>query len=93
LTVPNPCAAHSAQLVSARRAPSGEAGPFEYAICAGTVGASVPADGGALVARSLDERGLICNAGGALLRFGSGWLGPSEPLGRLELEAPRDSGG
>jgi hypothetical protein len=134
LTVPNPCAAHSAQLVSAQRAPGGEAGPFEYAICAGPAGASaltvfsiqpspayaaaeealagcaplgagrfggeatfvascgrqrrsvsVSADGGALVARNLDERGLICDASGALLRFGNRWLRPSEPLGRLEL--------
>jgi hypothetical protein len=139
LTVPNPCAAHSAQLVSAqpasaRGAASGEAGPFEYAICAGGAGASaltvfsiqpspayaaaeealagctplgagrfggeatfvgacgaqrrsvsVPADGGALVVRNLDERGLICNASGPLLRFGNGWLRPREPLGRLEL--------
>jgi hypothetical protein len=134
LTVPNPCAAHSAQLVAGRRAASGEAGPFEYAICAGPTGASaltvfsiqpspayaaaeealagcaplgagrfggeatfvaacgaqrrsvsVPADGGALVARNLDVRGLGCNASGPLLRFGNGWLRPSEPLGRLEL--------
>jgi hypothetical protein len=134
LTVPNPCAAHSAQLVSARRTASGEAGPFEYAICAGPEGASaltvfsiqqspayaaaeealagcaplgagrfggeatfvatcggerrsvsVPAAGGALIARNLDERGLSCNAGGALLRFGNGWLRPGEPLGGLEL--------
>jgi len=139
LTVPNPCAAHSAQLVSAQRVTaqrgaSGEAGPFEYAICAGLAGASaltvfsiqpspayaaaeealagcaplgagrfggeatfvgtcggqrrsvsVSVDGGALVARNLDERGLICNSGGALLRFGNGWLRPREPLGRLEL--------
>jgi hypothetical protein len=134
LTVPNPCAAHSAQLVSARRGAAGVASPFEYAICAGPEGASaltvfsiqpspayaaaeealagcvplgagrfggeatfvgvcsgqrrsvsVPAEGGALVARSLDERGLVCNAGGARLRFGNGWLRPSEPLGSLEL--------
>jgi hypothetical protein len=134
LTVPNPCAAHSAQLVSAQRAPGGEAGPFEYAICAGPAGASaltvfsiqpspayaaaeealagctplgagrfggeatfvgscggqrrsvsVSANGGALVARNLDERGLTCDAGGAVLPFGNRWLRPSEPLGRLEL--------
>jgi hypothetical protein len=134
LTVPTPCADHSAQLVSAQRAPGGEAGPFEYAICAGPAGASaltvfsiqpspayaaaeealagcaplgagrfggeatfvancggqrrsvsVSVDGGALVARNLDERGLICNASGALLRFGNRWLRPTEPLGRLEL--------
>jgi len=134
LTVPRPCAEHSAQLVSARRAASGEPGPLEYAICAGPEGASgltvfsiqpnpayaaaeealagctplgagrfggeatfvgvcagqrrgvsVSADGGALVAHNLDERGLVCKASGPLLRFGSGWLRPSEPLGRLEL--------
>jgi len=46
---------------------------------------SVPVEGGALVARNLEERGLICNAAGAMLRFGGGWLRPIEPLGRLEL--------
>jgi hypothetical protein len=139
LTVPEPCAAHSAQLVSARRGANGEAGPFEYAICAGPAGASaltvfsiqpspayaaaeeglagctplgagrfggeatfvgvcggqrrsvsVPLDGGALVARNLDERGLVCSPSGALLRFGNGWLRPSEPLGRLELLSSDD---
>lgn len=135
LSVPRPCAAHSAQLISARRSSPGEArGPFEYAICAGAPGAtaltvfsiqpspayaaaeealqgceplgagrfggeatfvavcggerrsvSVPVGGGALVARRLDSRGLICKAGGALLRFGDDWLRASEPLGRLEL--------
>ncbi|HTV19332.1 MAG TPA: hypothetical protein VMG12_11690 [Polyangiaceae bacterium] len=134
LTVPSPCASHSAQLVSARRSATGIAGPFEYGICAGPPGASgltvfsiqpnpayaaaeealagctplgaarfggeatfvgvcagqrravsVPLDGGPLVARDLDQRGLICNASGALLRFGSGWLRPNEPLGNLEL--------
>jgi len=134
LTVPSPCASHSAQLVSAQRSAAGAAGPFEYAICAGPAGAtaltvfsiqpnpayaaaeealagceplgsgrfggeatfvgvcggqrrsvSVPAEGGALVVRNLDQRGLICNTGGAVLRYGDGWLRPSEPLGHLEL--------
>lgn len=132
LTVPSPCAAHSAQLVAAQR--TGAGGPFEYAICAGPAGAtaltvfsiqpspayataeealagceplgagrfggeatfvgacagqrrgvSVPAAGGALVVRDLDQRGLVCTAGGPVLRFGEGWLRPSEPLGHLEL--------
>jgi hypothetical protein len=134
LTVPSPCATHSAQLVSARVAAGGPVGPFEYAICAGPAGASaltvfsiqpspayaaaeeglagcsplgagrfggeatfvgvcngqrrsvsVRADGGALVARNLDQRGLVCKTSGALLRFGDGWLRLSEPLGSLEL--------
>lgn len=46
---------------------------------------SVSLDAGGLVARDLDPRGLVCNARGALLRFGGGWLRPDEPLGRLEL--------
>ena len=55
-------------------------------VCAGQRRAvSVPAGGGALLRRDLDQRGLICNGDGAVLRFGSGWLRAREPLGNLEL--------
>ncbi|HWO10295.1 MAG TPA: hypothetical protein VNN80_12465, partial [Polyangiaceae bacterium] len=47
--------------------------------------ARVDRESGALSVESLEPRGLVCGAGGASLRLGSGWLRPSEPLGGLEL--------
>jgi hypothetical protein len=52
--------------------------------------ATLPVDGGRPVVRTINERGLICNAGAPLVRFGTEWLRPSGPLGRLELLLTED---
>jgi hypothetical protein len=47
--------------------------------------ATADARDGELEVRDIDERGLICKGGAALLRFGTSWLRLEEPIGGLEL--------
>jgi hypothetical protein len=52
--------------------------------------ATLPVDGGRPVVRTINERGLICNGGAPLVRFGTEWLRLSGPLDRLELLLTED---
>lgn len=140
LSVPRPCTAHAAQLVTGFDLERGGGpGAFDYAVCSGSGGrsaltvfsirpspayamadrvfdgctplgaglfageaafvaacdggrrmATVDARRGALVEHGLEQRGLLCGADGARVRFGAGWLRPAEPLGHLELLLTED---
>jgi hypothetical protein len=52
--------------------------------------ATADARDGELALQDIDERGLICREGSALVRFGSSWLRLDEAIGRLELLLSED---